>query len=143
MSDQIEFSSFYRLLNSIKEGDSEKISLLNDQIEKIKKGEIAKNHLEELGFLYLMIGIEELYNFTNKKDLESIGLIDKKQWEQLSIDNKEELPIFLSNKMINYIKDHKKAKDISNKWSVREAEVKKHITNMARYITEGLLDVIE
>ena len=38
MSDQIEFSSFYRLLNSIKEGDSEKISLLDTKISEFKNG---------------------------------------------------------------------------------------------------------
>ena len=85
MSDQIEFSSFYRLLNSIKEGDSEKILLLDEKVIEFKKGNNSKSFLEELGFLYLSIGITELYNFTNKKDLQSIGLIDKEEWENLSI----------------------------------------------------------
>ena len=39
MTDQIEFSSFYKLLNSIKEGESEKISLLNEKIDEFKHGE--------------------------------------------------------------------------------------------------------
>ena len=57
MSDQIEFSSFYRLLNSIKEGDSEKISLLEQTIIEFNNGSSSKNFLEELGHLYLSIGI--------------------------------------------------------------------------------------
>ncbi len=84
MSDQIEFSSFYRLLNSIKEGDSEKISLLDTKISEFKNGLNASNFLEELGYLYLSIGITELYNYTNKKDLHLIGLIEKEEWEQLA-----------------------------------------------------------
>jgi len=36
-----------------------------------------------------------------------------------------------------------KAKELSKKWNVREGEIKKHITKMARYITEGIIDVIE
>ncbi len=143
MSDQIEFSSFYRLLNSIKEGDTEKISLLDQKVNEFKEGLIAKNYLEELGYLYLSIGITELYNYTNKNDLTLIGLLEKDDWENLSIANKEELPVFLANKMIEYIKKNKKTKDISKKWKVREGEVKKHITQMARYITEGIIDVIE
>ena len=143
MSDQIEFSSFYRLLNSIKEGESEKISLLDEKISEFKNGLNSKNFLEELGSLYLSIGITELYNFTNKKDLYSIGLIDKDEWESLSIKNEQELPIFLANKMIKYIKENKKTKEMSKKWNVREGEIKKHITKMARYITEGIIDVIE
>ena len=143
MSDQIEFSSFYRLLNSIKEGDSEKISLLDEKITEFKNGSNSTNFLEELGYLYLSIGLTELYNFTNKKDLQSIGLIEKEEWESLSITNQQELPVFLANKMIEYVKENKKAKDISKKWDVREGEVRKHITKMARYITEGIIDVIE
>ena len=143
MTDQIEFSSFYRLLNSIKEGDSEKILLLDEKVIEFKKGTSSKSFLEELGFLYLSIGITELYNFTNKKDLHSIGLIDKEEWENLSIKNEQELPLFLANKMIKYVKKNKKAKELSQKWSVREGEIRKHITKMARYITEGIIDVIE
>ena len=143
MSDQIEFSSFYRLLNSIKEGDSEQIPLLDEKISEFKNGKNSKNFLEELGFLYLSIGITELYNFTNKKDLYSIGLIDKEEWDTLSIKNEQELPVYLANKMIEYIKENKKAKEISKKWNIREGEVRKHITQMARYITEGIIDVIE
>ena len=143
MSDQIEFSSFYKLLHSIKEGDSEKISLLDKKISEFKNGINANNYLEELGSLYLSIGVTELYNFTNKKDLNSIGLINKEEWESLSIKNEEELPIYLANKMIKYVKENKKAKDISKKWNVREGQVRKHITQMARYITEGIIDVIE
>ncbi len=143
MTDQIEFSSFYRLLNSIREGDSEKISLLDKKIIEFKNGINSKSFLEELGSLYLSIGITELYDFTNQKDLHSIGLIDKEGWEQLSIKNEQELPVFLANKMIKYVKENKTAKDLSKKWNVREGEIRKHITKMARYITEGIIDVIE
>jgi len=143
VTDQIEFSSFYRLLNSIKEGDSGKISLLDEKIIEFKNGENSKNFLEELGSLYLSIGITELYNFTDKKDLNSIGLIEKEEWESLSMKNEQELPIFLANKMIAYVKDNKKAKELSKKWNIREGEIRKHITKMARYITEGIIDVIE
>ena len=143
MTDQIEFSSFYRLLNSIKEGDSEKISLLDQKIDEFKNGKSSKNFLEELGSLYLYIGITELYSFSNQKDLKSIGLIDKEEWESLSIKNEQELPVFLANKMVKYVKENKKAKELSKKWNVREGEIRKHITKMARYITEGIIDVIE
>ena len=143
MSDPIEFSSFYRLLNSIKEGDSEKIALLDEKISEFKVGLNSKSFLEQLGALYLSIGITELYAFTNKKDLNSIGLIDKEGWEKLSFENEQELPVFLANKMIDYVKKNKKAKELSKKWNVREGEIKKHITQMARYITEGIIDVIE
>ncbi len=143
MTDQVEFSSFYRLLNSIKEGESEQISILDEKINEFKNGNNSKNFLDELGSLYLSIGITELYNFTNKKDLYAIGLIDKDGWDTLSSQNQQELPIYLANKMIEYVKENKKVKEISNKWNIKEGEIRKHITKMARYITEGIIDVIE
>ena len=143
MSDQIEFSSFYKLLNLIKEGKSEQISLLDEKINELKNGINSKSFLDELGSLYLSIGMTELYNFTNTSDLQEIGLIDKEGWETLSSKNQQELPVYLANKMIEYIKENKKVKEMSNKWNIKEGEIRKHITKMARYITEGIIDVIE
>tara|TARA_Y100000766_G_scaffold68616_1_gene57520 strand:+ start:110 stop:541 length:432 start_codon:yes stop_codon:yes gene_type:complete len=143
VSDQIEFSSFYKLLNSIKEGKSEQISLLEEKINEFKNGNNSKSFLDELGSLYLSIGVTELYNFTQKKDLHEIGLIEKDEWENLSSTNQQELPVYLANKMIEYIKENKKVKEMSNKWNIKEGEIRKHITKMARYITEGIIDVIE
>ena len=143
MSDQIEFSSFYKLLNLIKEGKSEKISLLDEKINEFKNGNNSKSFLDELGSLYLSIGMTELYNFTNTRDLQEIGLIDKEGWETLSSKNQQELPVYLANKMIEYIKENKKVKELSNKWNIKEGEIRKHITKMARYITEGIIDAIE
>ena len=143
MSDQIEFSSFYKLLNSIKEGKSEQIPLLDETINDFQNGNNSKSFLDELGSLYLYIGITELYNFTNSRDLQEIGLIDKEGWETLSSKNQQELPVYLANKMIEYIKENKKVKEMSNKWNIKEGEIRKHITKMARYITEGIIDVIE
>ena len=143
MSDQIEFSSFYKLLNSIKEGKSEQIPLLDETINDFRNGNNSKSFLDELGSLYLSIGITELYNFTNTRDLHEIGLIDKEGWETLSSKNQQELPVYLANKMIEYIKENKKVKEMSNKWNIKEGEIRKHITKMARYITEGIIDVIE
>jgi hypothetical protein len=143
VSDQIEFSSFYKLLNLIKEGKSEKISLLDEKINEFKNGNNSKSFLDELGSLYLSIGMTELYNFTNTSDLQEIGLIDKEGWETLSSKNQQELPVYLANKMIEYIKENKKVKELSNKWNIKEGEIRKHITKMARYITEGIIDAIE
>ena len=143
MSDQIEFSSFYKLLNLIKEGKSEQISLLDEKINEFKNGNNSKSFLNELGSLYISIGMTELYNFTNTRDLQEIGLIDKEGWETLSSKNQQELPVYLANKMIEYIKENKKVKELSNKWNMKEGEIRKHITKMARYITEGIIDSIE
>ena len=130
MSDQIEFSSFYKLLNSIKEGKSEQIPLLEETINDFKNGNNSKSFLDELGSLYLSIGITELYNFTNSRDLQEIGLIDREGWETLSSKNQQELPVYLANKMIEYVKENKKVKEMSNKWNIKEGEITVSYTHL-------------
>ena len=71
------------------------------------------------------------------------GPDSNEEWESLFILNDQELTVYLANKMIGYVKENKKTKEISKKWNIREGEIKKHITKMARYITEGIIDVIE
>ena len=115
----------------------------NEKINELKNGNNSKSFLDELGSLYLSIGITELYNFRSTTNLQEIGLIDKEGWETLSSKNQQELPVYLANKMIEYVKENKKVKEISNKWNIKEGEIRKHITKMARYITEGIIDVIE
>ena len=122
---------------------SDQIPLLDETINDFQNGNNSKSFLDELGSLYLSIGMTELYNFTNTRDLQEIGLIDKEGWETLSSKNQQELPVYLANKMVEYIKENKKVKEMSNKWNIKEGEIRKHITKMARYITEGIIDVIE
>ena len=103
----------------------------------------AKGYLDELGQLCLFLGVTKLYEYTSQQDLKSIGLISKEGWEDLATKNDEELPQFLANNMIKHINKNKIYKEIAKKWNVREGEIKKHITRMARYITEGIIDVLE
>ncbi len=143
VSGQIEFSEFYLLLDSIKKGDKDKISILNQALQEFSKGNKAKSYLEELGQLYLAIGVKELYRYTNEKDISKIGSIEKDAWDELSSKNDSPLPQFLANAMVKHVKENQISKKIADKWSTREGEVKKHITKMARYVTEGILDVLE
>ncbi len=143
MSNPVEFSSFYTLLNAIKEGDEEKIDTLNKLLGQYKTGELAKSFLEELGQLYIFIGVDELYKYTNQQNIKNIGAIDKEGWETLSEENEADLPKYLANEMVKYFQQNKISSILATKWNVREREVKKHTTQMARYVVEGILDVLE
>ena len=44
-----------------------------------------------------------------------------------------------SSKLINYAAP----KTISNKWEISKREIDRYIMTMARYITEGIIDVID
>ncbi len=143
METPVEFSSFYKLLNAIKEGSDEKKEILEIELNKYKEGEDAPSYLHELGQLFLFIGVNEIYKYTNQKDLKVIGNLSKEEWSNLSENQESELPQYLAKQMIRFTKDNNIAKKISQKWGKSPREINKHTIKMSRYITEGLIDMLE
>tara|TARA_Y100001968_G_scaffold309886_1_gene330265 strand:+ start:50289 stop:50720 length:432 start_codon:yes stop_codon:yes gene_type:complete len=143
VSESIEFSEFFRILNSIKEGEVEKKKELEEKMKEFKLANNAKNYLDELGQRFLYLGIKELYIYTKTQDLEFIVNIDKAKWDNLAEENKEQLPQHLANTMITNIKDNELSKELGSKWKVKPREINKHVMPMARYITEGIIEFLE
>lgn len=143
MSESIEFSEFFKLLDTIKKGELERTKVLEEKIQEYKEGKNSKSFLEELGQKFLYVGISELYKYSNNKNLQSISEMEKESWEELAEKNEFQLPQYLANAMMNYAKENKLSKQISKKWQVRERELNKHIRPMAQYITEGIIDFLE
>ena len=143
MSESIEFSEFFLLLNAIKEGEEGKEKLLEEKMKEYKTADNSSSFLDELGKKFLYLGITNLYKYTGNKDLKSLSKLDKEEWEELSDKNEESLPQYLANKMITNAKDNKTPGELASKWKVREREINKHIRPMAQYITEGLIEFLE
>ena len=143
MEAPVEFSSFYRLLNAIKEGQSEQKELLAEKLKSFEIGKDAKSHLHELGELFIFLGVKQIYKYADQDDLQVIGKLTKEEWEEIADKKESDLPKFLASAMIKYTKENDTAKTLSKKWNKPPREINKHITKMARYVTEGLLDVLE
>ena len=139
----IEFSEFYRILNGLKQGETESKELLEKKMKEYKNGYNAQSYLDELGKIFLHQGLLELYQYTGSNDISFIGNIEKEEWDKMTEKNEENLPQYLSNNMIKYAKDNELTKKISDKWKVSRREINKHIRPMSRYITEGIIDVLE
>jgi len=139
----VEFSEAYKILNSVKEGDPTQKESLDSTLKEYKEGVNSESFLHELGQKFISIGVTEIFKYTNSIDLTSIGKLSKEQWEELATKNKDKLPKYLATSMTSYVKDNQLTKTLSLKWNTKEKEIKKHIKPMARYITEGLLDVLE
>ena len=143
VASEVEFSNFFKLMESIKKGDEEGKELLKKTVAEYENGENAESYLQELGQLCISIGVKKLYEYTSETELKIIGSINKEGWEKLASTNEQELPQYLAGNMIKDINTNKAYKNISKKWNTRDGEIKKHITRMARYITEGIIDVLE
>ncbi len=143
MSKPVEFSKFYNLLNAAKKGEEEINEEFDQKIEELQMTESCESQLHELGQRFLYVGIMELYKYTDSKDFAYIGNLEKSTWEELAKIQKAELPPHLANTMIKYAKENKLSEEISKKWKSSKREIDQHIMRMARYITEGLIDVLE
>ncbi len=143
MSKPVEFSSFYNVLNAVRQGQTEKKTELEAILKAYKSLEKCDSFLDELGQIFIGVGIKELYIYSGTEDIQSIGSIDADGWEAMAKEKKADLPPYLANSMITFAKENQIPKKISEKWSVSRREVNKNIMPMARYICEGILDAIE
>ena len=143
MEKPVEFSRFYRALNAAKEGEEGKSSELESILKEYETCEESSGPLHQLGETFIYVGMEELYSYSGTKDMEAIGLLDKDAWDKLAEDNKADLPPLLANSMIRHSKNNKLSKKIANKWGISKREVENNIMQMARYITEGIIDALE
>ena len=143
MTKELEFSAFYNLLNEIKSGDKSKKESLNRILKEFKEGNKVNSFLQELGQIYIYVGLEELFKYSESNDLELLGNLTKEDWDKLAAKNNCDLPVHLANTMINYVKNNQLLESLSIKWKTSEREIEKHIMPMAAYITEGFIDVLE
>ena len=143
MEKPVEFSKFYRALNAAKEGEEGKSDELEALLKEYETSKECEGPLHQLGESFLYIGVTELFKYSGTKDMQAIGLLDKDSWDQLAEENKAELPPLLANTMIRYSKTNKLSKKIAARWGISKREVENNIMQMARYITEGIIDALE
>ncbi len=143
MDKAVEFSSFYTLLEAVKNGEEGKSQELENILVEYKSATNAESPLDELGKIFCSVGISELYKYAESTDLALISKIEMGMWKELANSNGDPLHIYLSKAMINYAQDELVAEKMSTKWNIRERMIKKHFVKMSRYITEGILQVID
>ncbi|WP_320666833.1 hypothetical protein [Prochlorococcus sp. MIT 1307] len=143
MEKPVEFSKFYRVLYAAKEGEEGKSIELESMLKQYEASEESEGPLHQLGEIFLYVGIMELYKYSGLKDIQAIGLLDTESWDKLAEENKADLPPLLANTMIRYSKTNKLSKKISTKWGTAKRDIDNNIMQMARYITEGIIDALE
>ena len=143
MDKPVEFSKFYRVLNAAKEGEEGKSHELESILKEYEASEKSASALHQLGEIFLYVGIMELYKYSGTQDIKAIGVLDKDAWDQLAEQNNAELPPLLANSMIRYSKSNNLSKKISAKWGASRRNIENNIMQMARYITEGIIDSLE
>ncbi len=145
MSNSVEFSEFFKIINDIKEKENndKKVSLMYSKLTEFENGEKASDFLNEMGQRFINIGVKKLIDFCKNDNLKIVANLSKEEWDSLADENGQALPQFLANEMIEFSKNINLTTSLADKWNLKKREVNKHIRPMAQYITEGIIDFLE
>ncbi len=142
MANAIEFGSFYKLLQAARDGNEERKKELEWMLAEYEHAKDAKNPYDELGQIFCHHGVMELYDYTGTDDIKYINSLNKSVWDYLVIRMNISLSDYMVKSMLSHAKEHKLASKMSNKWNVEIDEVENNLEDLAKYVTEGIVELI-
>ena len=142
MADPVEFGSFYKLLKAVIDGNEEKSKELEWMLAEYEHAKDATSAYGELGQIFCHHGIMELYDYTGTDNIKYINSLDTSVWNYLKVRMNIGLPEFMVTSMLNHAKDHSLAMKISNKWDFKIDEIEDNLEALAKYVTDGIVDLI-
>ena len=142
MSKQIEFGKFYKILDAVKSGDKEKKEELDWLLAEYEHAKESAGPYDELGQIFCHIGVMELYEYTGTDNITYINGLENSVWNYLEVRMNITLPEYMVNSMLTHAEDHQLAKKISNKWDFETTEIENNLEGLAKYVTEGIVDLI-
>ena len=142
MTNPVEFGSFYKLLQAVRDGNEEKSKELEWMLAEYEHAKDAKSAYDELGQIFCHHGVMELYEYTGVDNLSYINSLENSVWEYLKIRMNTGLQEYMVKSMVNHAKDHALAKKISNKWDSNLKEIETNIEDLANYVAEGIVELV-
>ena len=142
MTNPVEFGSFYKLLQAAKEGNKEKIKELEWMLAEYEHAKDAKSAYDELGQIFCHHGVMELYDYTGTDDIEYINSLDNSIWSYLKVRMDVTLQDYMIKSMLTHARDHKLTEKISDKWNFNIDEIEDNIEGLAKYVTDGIVELI-
>ena len=143
MSKPIEFNEFYKLLTAVKDGDTNKKEKLDWILAEYEHAEDSKSIFDELGQIFCHIGVMELFKYTGSDDIKFISSLHIYVCDYLEVRLTQSLQEYLVGKMICHSKDHNLVIKLSEKWSVEAKEIESNVQDLAKYVAEGIIDVVK
>ena len=97
---------------------------------------------DELGQIFCHHGVMELYDYTGTDDIKYIHSLSKSVWDYLHIRMNISLSEYMIKSMLNHAKEHKLASKMSDKWSLSTDEIESNLEDLAKYVAEGIVELI-
>ena len=142
MTGPIEFGSLDKLLKAAKLGNKEKIQELGWVLAEYEHAKDATSPYDELGQIFCHHGVMELYDYTGIDNIEYIANLKNSVWEYLNFRMNSSLKDYMIKSMLNHAKSHNLAEKISVKWDFDMSEFETNIEGLAKYGSEGSIELI-
>ncbi|AAQ00243.1 MULTISPECIES: hypothetical protein [Prochlorococcus] len=142
MANPVEFGSFYKLLRSVRDGSDEKSKELEWMLAEYEHAKDATSAYDELGQIFCHHGVMELYDYTGTDNIKYINTLDKSVWNYLEVRMNIGLEDYMVKSMLTHAKDHQLAKKVSEKWKSNLNEIESNIKDLAKYVTDGIVELI-
>ncbi len=142
MAEPVEFGSFYQLLQSVKKGSEERIKELEWMLAEYEHAKESKSAYDELGQIFCHHGIMELYEYTGIDNIQLISKFEESVWSYLKLRMNYSLSEYMIKSMVAHAEEHDLAKKMSNKWEVSTEEISENMEGLAKYVTDGIVEVI-
>ena len=142
MHNPVEFEEFYRLLQAVKNGEKEKQEELEWILAEYEHAKESRGPFDELGQIFCHIGVMELYEYVGLDDMSRISNLEKNIWEYLELRNGVNLNLHIQNAMKAHANEHELSKKISKKWETETEEIEINIDALAKYVTDGIIEIL-
>ncbi len=142
MPSPVEFSSFYQLLQSVKQGNEKEVKELEWMLAEYEHAKESKSAYDELGQIFCHHGIMELYEYTGLDNIQIISDLNTSVWEYLKLRIGSSLEEFMVKSMLSHSKEHGLASKIGKKWDLASSEIEENLEGLARYVSEGIIQII-
>ena len=142
MTKPIEFSSFYKLLKEVLNGNAQKQNELEWILAEYEHAKDATSAYDELGQIFCHHGVMELYEYTGLDDIKYITSLETPVWKYLKNRMDIDLSKYMIKAMLNHANDHNLTKKLSDKWDTPISEIEENIGDLAQYVTDGIVELI-
>jgi len=142
MPSPVEFSSFYQLLQSVKLGNEKKTKELQWMLAEYEHAKESENAYDELGQIFCHHGIMELYEYTGLDNIQIISGLNSSVWEYLKLRTGYTLEEFMVMSMLSHAKEHGLATKLCKKWGLVNDEIEGNLDGLAKYVVEGIIEII-
>ena len=142
MTKPIEFGEFYKLIQAVKDGDEAKNKELEWMLAEYEHAKDSTSPYDELGQIFCHHGVMELYDYTGTDDIKYINSLNKSVWDYLLIRMNISLSDYMVKSMLSHAKEHHLASKMSNKWKIEIDELESNLEDLAKYVTEGIVELI-